>query len=862
MALHLAAGSRVVLVLLAVASMTAAPASRAQSIAAGSGTYVGPSSGNGTSFTYSAGQSVDRFVFSPTLTGADTSLVSGRFQINAGSGFFDCPGTVGAAVTVTVGVVSVTCRDVADGAFARRKQVEVSTTDSSALPSRALCTPTCSSPYAIFRFDIPARRTGGTLTLGVSAATFSNNGVDVNGTTSNGILTITMTDAAPVLSYAPAAGSDIVFAGGNVGTTQNRTIDVTASGGSGNGTVSLSCSDPGAPFTAAPLQQNGLALGDPATDLTLTCTIGALQQQGTLLCTETSNPGGPQQRQWPLVCPAANQPAYTSTPRPSAVAAAYGSLLSPVASTTITVTNTGTAPLSVTPCGFGAGAPFALSRTGFVASTLAPGASGELVIDCTAPAPGTDLSTTLTCTTNDPNRDSVLYPVSCVAPPLAAAGTGASPAPRLTSPTADPAAQLGTSAAVVTALDPSGTTLEELVVVGAPEGGDGGRAYVYVRDASSLAAADAAVDAKHGRVALGRPVAVLEPPGSSGAKRAAAIGDKFGAAVAISDDGTRIAIGAAAAGTSDQGGVFVYTRPVGGWSDLDAIVPIEISAPAPGAVVPDDFGTAIAFTPAGTLVVGAPLADVNGQPDAGAAWVFEEDAGAWVPVAPAMTAGIAAASANFGAALTANDGLVAIGAPGESANTGALYLYPDAAGVPGTAQRVLPAGTVTGDKFGASVAIAGGMIAAGRPGDDTGAGTDSGSVVILMQGEGTATTEGPVLMPDAGAGQQAGSAVASNGNVILVGAPLASAAAGSGFATNAGRAYVYELDDRLDANALADGFYENAIGRPGDRFGSAIAIGARLAVIGAPLGDETTDDDEGRVDPFLLDGIFRSEMSR
>lgn len=830
----------------------------AQSIAGQTASYAGPSTDNGASYSYLAGQSVDAFQFSPTLTG-DVALVPGRMQINAGAGFVDCPGAFGAQVGTTSGVVTVTCSDVPNGLGGRQKRINVSTSNSSALPSRPLCTPTCSSPYAVYRFDVPARRNGGTATLGVGGALFSDNGVFVNGGSNpDGTLTITMTAIAPSLAYTPSPGT-ITFPGGNSGTTQNASITVTASGGSGSGSVSLSCNAPGAPFTASPLSQSNLFIGDAATNISLQCVLGPTQQNSTLSCTETSSPGGAIPRQWPLVCPAANQPAYASLPRPSGVAAAYGSLLSPVASTTISVTNGGTATLSVTPCSFGAGAPFALSRSGFSAGTLAPGASGQLVIDCTAPAPGTSLSTTLTCSTNDPNRDSVLYPVDCVAPPLAAPGTSASPAPRLSSPAPDAGALLGSAAAVATGPDPAGTSLEEVVVVGAPEGGDGGRAYVYVRGAASFAALS---EAKSSRESLGALVAVLEPPALRGGARAKAIGDKFGTGVAISDSGTTIAIGAPSAGPADQGSVFVYARPVGGWSNLDAIVPVEIAAPAPGAVAPDDFGAAVQFTPEGTLVVGAPLADVSGQSDAGAAWVFRDNAGAWMPVAGALTAGSPSSGASFGAALAANDGLVAVGAPGEAGSTGALYLHPDNAGAPGAQARVQPSGAIAGDKFGASIAIAGGIIASGSPGDDTAAGNDSGSVTLLLQGAGTATTEAGMLLPDVGAGQLAGSAVASNGNVILVGAPLASAPGGSGFTANGGRAYVYELDESLAASELPDGFYENAIGEAGDRFGTAIAIGARLAVVGAPMTDEAADVDEGRADPFRLDGIFRSDMAR
>lgn len=832
---------------------------RAQVVTAQSNTYVGPATDQIGRFNYSAGGSVDQFTFEPTVfcdpgapSNCDATLAQNvRYQIwgqrELLPGQFeefwtDCPAPFNPAVTVTSGTIQIICRRVSAGPAVLVLQVEVRSTNSVALNSRT-------GTFARFLFNIPARRAPNGNPVGsvrslVNTTLCSNDGNNVNCTGSPGLLTIHMQNIAPTLSYSPAPGTSLAFAAGNLGESRRRTIDIAVAGGAGEGSVSLSCSAPG--FSVIPSSIPPIFLGGTAGPINVDCTLAAAPQSGTLTCVETRSTGGSSQVTWPLACPAANRAQFTSNPRPAAVAAAYGSLASPVASTTITVTNTGLAPLTVQNCAFGAGAPFALSRTGFASNTLQPAASGTLDISCTAPAPGNVLQTTLTCDTNGENQDSVLYPVRCVAPPLAMPGASASPLPRLSSPVAAAAAKLGTATAA--AIGPGG---EEIFVVGAPDFADG-EAYVYVRapGASTFA------DAKRGaREPLGELVATLRP-GPYTAKRSDGIGNKFGTSVALSVDGTRIAIGAPLA--PPAGVVFLYERPGGGWTDLDSLAPVVVPAPAAaGGVTPDEFGGAVQLTDTGSLVVGAPRSDVAGQDGAGAAWTFSVGGGSATPVGTALTAATAAPNQNFGAAIGTRSDLVAIGSPGEGSDTGALYVYPRSGAGVGSPTRVTRTGGAIGDKFGSSVGVGGGLIVAGSPGDDTSAGDNSGSATVLLPGPGPTVVEAGMLMPEAGDNQAAGSAVATSASLIFVGAPLASGAIGGG------RAYAFQLDERIAPVETADGFYENAVAQAaGDRLGASLAIGGRRAIIGAPLADEGAVVDEGRVDPFLLDGIFRSGMDR
>lgn len=125
-------------------------------------------------------------------------------------------------------------------------------------------------------------------------------------------------------------------------------------------------------------------------------------------------------------------------------------------------------------------------------------------------------------------------------------------------------------------------------------------------------------------------------------------GDQFGYAVALSDDGSTLVVGAqmessAATGVNgnqdddtafNAGAVYVFTRSGGGWAQ-------QAYLKASNTDASDQFGASIAVSGDGnTVAVAAPMEDsgstgVNGNgadnsvPEAGAVYVFTRSAGAW-----------------------------------------------------------------------------------------------------------------------------------------------------------------------------------------------------------------------------------------
>jgi len=253
----------------------------------------------------------------------------------------------------------------------------------------------------------------------------------------------------------------------------------------------------------------------------------------------------------------------------------------------------------------------------------------------------------------------------------------------------------------------------DVLVVGAPEGGssDWGLAN-GVPDHLSTAGAAYVFERRNG---TWQPTATLTVPESVAAKTAA------GKAVAISGD--TIAVGAPGAGAVD-----VFVRSAGVWQEQ-----AHVTVPAEQC----DFGRSVAIA-GDTLVVGAPLerskaTGVNGAQGntslygAGAAFVFVRVGGAWVQQAYLKASNTDANDA-FGSSVALAGDMAVIGAPGESGNgvdaadnsrpgSGAAYVFREV-GTQWVAEAYLKAPFPdTGDLFGSAVAAQGDAIVIGAPGE-------------------------------------------------------------------------------------------------------------------------------------------------
>jgi hypothetical protein len=324
---------------------------------------------------------------------------------------------------------------------------------------------------------------------------------------------------------------------------------------------------------------------------------------------------------------------------------------------------------------------------------------------------------------------------------------------------------------------------------------------------------------------------------------------------------------------------------------ISLLAALAIAAPSPDTVTaaqPQGFASAyrMDFDGDGTddLAIGSPGADVGGEADAGAVHVLYGDAGSGLSSQGSQiwhqdVAGIldsAEAGDRFGSSLAAGDfdldgfGDLAIGIPGED--------FPGHAGVGAVA--VLfgggPGGLHARDRFyaptmtdGAEVGFAlatvdfvgtGGVagsdgrgdLAIGAPGWDDGTGRVlwvSGTELIPESMDGTA---GGLMFPhDPGARNgavlAAGDLSQTATDDLVIGAPFADLEVGSTTVTDAGRVTIWY--DRATIHVLS----QDTVGvpgepEPGERFGSALAIGVgRSLMVGVPYEDHGGIVDAGSV---------------
>jgi hypothetical protein len=388
---------------------------------------------------------------------------------------------------------------------------------------------------------------------------------------------------------------------------------------------------------------------------------------------------------------------------------------------------------------------------------------------------------------------------------LAAADAGA-PAPmQLTAEAGAANAKFGTSVWI------EGNT----AVVGAPDEGGMGAAYVFTR-----------------RAGVWSEEATLVAPVRTE-------GGKFGYDVGLSGD--TIVVGAP---NSDQtpipeaGAAHVFVRTPGGWAHR-----AELSAS--DARADDAFGFGVAIS-GDTVVVGAhggnQLPGVEAA--SGAAYVFSRIAGAWGEQAK-LTPADGGFDDGFGYSVVVSGDTAVVGTPGDDVGAaidqGSARVF-TRNGTTWTEQATLTAPDLSPvDGLGESVSISGDTVVVGAPVGLTGTNPAHGSAyVFTRRGEGWAQ-EAQLTAPDGAPADQFGRSVAVTGDTIAVGAHFSHVADG-----RHGAVYIFErLDDRWaePTKLIADG---------SELLGVSVAMSAHTVIGGANFTDVDGRADRGAAYVFDL----------
>jgi len=332
--------------------------------------------------------------------------------------------------------------------------------------------------------------------------------------------------------------------------------------------------------------------------------------------------------------------------------------------------------------------------------------------------------------------------------------------------------------------------------------------------------------------------------------------DQFGISVDIAGD---VAVVGALNGdgtiVADTGAAYVYRFDGLTWIE-------EAKLLADDQAFNDDFGASVAISDDGTVIaVGATRDDDNGT-DSGAAYVFRHNGvDAWVfeqKLAPDPDDGFngGAALDNFGASVAVDLDRIIVGSLRDDdtlSNSGSAYIFTYDAMTLMWSQTAKLHADVAGlnDNFGLSVGIDGDLAVVGSWMDDD-VGTDAGAALIFRFDGAVWVPEVKLLPP--GAEKDAflfGVSVSIDNSVVVVGAR-----GDDKVSSNVGSAFIYSFDGMnwVQEVKLSSSNDDGQHAPPNTGFGAAVAIGLDEVVVGALLDDVTVDGNEGAAYPYAFVG--------
>ncbi len=317
--------------------------------------------------------------------------------------------------------------------------------------------------------------------------------------------------------------------------------------------------------------------------------------------------------------------------------------------------------------------------------------------------------------------------------------------------------------------------------------------------------------------------------------------DQFGNSVSVAGDVALVGVPQAnPGGVGNAGAAYVYERNAGGTNAWGQVATLTASDKAAF----DYFGYSVSVA-GDVAVVGAYQADPGGVSGAGAAYVYERNAGgtnAWGQVAK-LTASDKAASDRFGNSVSVVGDVALVGAllasPGSVSSAGAAYVFERNAGGTnawGQVVKLTASDKAADDYFGNAVSVAGDVAVVGANNADPGGSNAAGTAYVFERNAGGTNAWSQVAKltaSDKAAGDQFGSSVSGAGDVALVGARSAS----PGGLFYAGAAYVYERNAG-GTNAWGQVAKLTASDKAGDdNFGNSVSVAGDVALVGAYQAD-------------------------
>jgi hypothetical protein len=258
--------------------------------------------------------------------------------------------------------------------------------------------------------------------------------------------------------------------------------------------------------------------------------------------------------------------------------------------------------------------------------------------------------------------------------------------------------------------------------------------------------------------------------------------------------------------------------------------PVEAKLTASDAAAFDEYGRVVHID-GNRAIVGAHFDDDQGN-NSGSAYIYELETVGWVQEAK-LTASDGAPGDLFGRTVRLSGTVALVGAPRDDepvTDSGSAYVFRYNGINWQQESRLTAADATVNAQFGEAIALAGTLAVVGAP-RHTGPATESGAAYVFRYDGSAWHQEAQLAGSDTAAYEQFGESVATDGQVIVVGAPINDDAAGA--------AYVFAFDGaawtqqaRLTASDAATN----------DFFGWSCAISGDHLLIAAPFKSDTALD--------------------
>lgn len=328
-----------------------------------------------------------------------------------------------------------------------------------------------------------------------------------------------------------------------------------------------------------------------------------------------------------------------------------------------------------------------------------------------------------------------------------------------------------------------------------------------------------------------------------------ATGNQSGSSVSLSADGTIVAIGAPknTANGTNTGHVRVYKNISGVWTQQGA----DIDGQAAG----DQSGWSVSLSADGsTVAIGSPFNTNNGN-ESGLVRVYKNSSGIWTQQGTDINSGSYYDNSGRSVAISADGSIVAIGAPYNSLNggySGCVRIYKNIAGVwtqQGTEIRGTTANGISG--YSVSISSDGTVVAIGAIGNSSSV-ANSGYVRVFKNIAGIWTQQGANINGVATNNSSGRSvSLSADGNTIAIGA---NGNSDNGVASGHVRVYKNVAGVWTQLGIAINGE------APGDNSGNSVALAAdgNTVVIGSPFS-VANGSDSGQARAYDLATLLASD---